>query len=215
MYILSLGCLIDCTGINIYLLLTTATIISLFTIATGNALKKMSGYWVLNILILTATPYFYTVMDCGMVPLIKNYIAYSIIAISLLSITPIAYKRYIFRRYRVERFYDTEGFLRSISIKNSRIFIVDSALPKAFTIGKDVFITSGMVELLDDEELKAVIAHEAFHIRQNRYPLINTFRFVTFIPFSFELLADRYAKNFAGERALNNAKRKLVDFYSS
>jgi heat shock protein HtpX len=154
-------------------------------------------------------------MDCGMVPLIKNYIAYSIIAISLLSITPIAYKRYIFRRYRVERFYDTEGFLRSISIKNSRIFIVDSALPKAFTIGKDVFITSGMVELLDDEELKAVIAHEAFHIRQNRYPLINTFRFVTFIPFSFELLADRYAKNFAGERALNNAKRKLVDFYSS
>lgn len=51
-----------------------------------------------------------------------------------------------------------------------RIFVVDAAAPNAFATGRDpqhaaIAVTSGLLDLLDREELEGVIAHEMAHIR--------------------------------------------------
>jgi len=59
-----------------------------------------------------------------------------------------------------------------------RVGIIETALPNAFAMGKSarsatVVVTRGLLDLLDDEELEAVIAHEIAHIR-NRDVLVMT-----------------------------------------
>ncbi|MCX7623118.1 MAG: zinc metalloprotease HtpX [Thermomicrobium sp.] len=59
-----------------------------------------------------------------------------------------------------------------------RVGIIETPMPNAFAMGKSprsatVVVTRGLVELLDDDELEAVIAHEIAHVR-NRDVLVMT-----------------------------------------
>lgn len=59
-----------------------------------------------------------------------------------------------------------------------RVGVIESSVPNAFAIGKGlrsstVVVTRGLLNLLDDSELEAVIAHEIAHVR-NRDVLVMT-----------------------------------------
>ncbi|MFN3337503.1 MAG: M48 family metalloprotease, partial [Thermomicrobium sp.] len=63
-------------------------------------------------------------------------------------------------------------------IPRIRVGIIETPMPNAFAIGKGlrsstVVVTRGLLDLLEDEELEAVIAHEIAHVR-NRDVLVMT-----------------------------------------
>jgi len=47
----------------------------------------------------------------------------------------------------------------------AELFLVDKAKPVAFTLGKKIFISVGMFELLSKKELDAVLLHELHHVK--------------------------------------------------
>lgn len=71
-----------------------------------------------------------------------------------------------------------ENLASKIGIPRPRVAVVNSTVPNAFATGKSpksslVAVTSGILDLLDDGELEAVIGHELTHIR-NRDVLVLT-----------------------------------------
>jgi Zn-dependent protease with chaperone function len=47
----------------------------------------------------------------------------------------------------------------------AELFLIDRALPMAFTTGRKVFISVGMFDLLSRKELEAVLLHELHHVK--------------------------------------------------
>jgi heat shock protein HtpX len=216
---LSVDCILGCVVSEKYLshaLLLIFLLSFSVVLLAGDHMTKVAGYWSMNTVLLLSTPYLHWIMKCDMVWMIRSYIVYLLIAIPFLSMAPLLYRSYLFKFYKVERFEPMECYLQKVSdSRKSRLYIIETALPKAFTLGRDVFITTALLELMSKRELEAVIAHEAFHIKQNKFPMVYAFRLLTFIPFQFEKLADSYAEKITGKEPLARAKNKISRFYSN
>jgi heat shock protein HtpX len=94
----------------------------------------------------------------------------------------------------------------------AKLYYFDSAILKAFASGRSIFVSIGLLELLNDEELKAVLAHEAWHIRNNsRTPFLKQLALMTFSSSESELeyMADCFAAEIAGKEALSSARCKV------
>lgn len=77
-----------------------------------------------------------------------------------------------------EIYEDVQELSHGMGIKMPKLWMVDSAMPNAFATGRNdangsVAFTSGIVGLLDRDELRGVIAHELSHIK-NRDILVST-----------------------------------------
>jgi heat shock protein HtpX len=177
----------------------------------SDGVERLKYYWVPNITLLSAVPIVYLGMSCERSFVIGLYLGYIIIASAVFLSIPRIYAEYLFRKYGPERCEELEDFLRSVSgSQNSKLYLLSTSEPKAFTLGKDVFVSAGMVEMLSDDELKAVIAHEAFHVMQNRFPLIKNLRVMTFLPsINFEGMADEFAAKIVGKETLLAARMKV------
>ncbi|MBN3524135.1 M56 family metallopeptidase [Paenibacillus apiarius] len=80
-----------------------------------------------------------------------------------------AYKR--LKTYRHE--WHTEAFNRTYNGGRERIVVIECRSPIAFTMGlwkPRIVISTGLMELLDSNELEAVIYHEMYHLK-HRDPL--------------------------------------------
>ena len=71
-----------------------------------------------------------------------------------------------------------EELAANARIPKPRVFVIPGAQPNAFATGRNpkrgiVAVTEGIVELLDDRELRGVLAHEIAHIK-NRDILVST-----------------------------------------
>jgi len=69
-----------------------------------------------------------------------------------------------------------ERMVQDLAMKDNlpmpKLYFVDTPIPNAFATGRNpanavVAVTKGITELLDDSELKAVIAHELGHVKNN------------------------------------------------
>ena len=69
------------------------------------------------------------------------------------------------------RFYNiVENLAITTGLPTPRIYIIDDPAPNAFATGRDpkhaiVAATSGLIDIMDDKELTAVMAHEMSHVK--------------------------------------------------
>src|SRR5574341_388877 len=93
----------------------------------------------------------------------------------------------------------TQEFVNSLT--TATVYYYDSAVPKAFASGRSIFLSLGLLELLNNDELRAVLAHEAWHIRNNsRTPYLKQLAMMTFSSqkeSELEYLADCFAAKIA------------------
>jgi len=98
-------------------------------------------------------------------------------------------------------------------LTSAKLYYFDSAIPRAFASGRSIFISIGLLEMLDDDELKAVLAHEAWHIRHNSgMPFMKQLALMAFSSSAdpeLEFMADCFAAQIAGIKALSSARDKV------
>lgn len=64
----------------------------------------------------------------------------------------------------------TEAVAIGAGVPAPRVFVIDDSAPNAFATGRDpskaaIAVTTGLLEILDREELEGVVAHEMAHVR--------------------------------------------------
>lgn len=95
---------------------------------------------------------------------------------------------------------------------NVPIKIIDTQKIKAFHYRKKIYLSVGLLERLEKEEIKAVIAHEVYHLKYSPNKIISSIlalSSLTFKRYNDELSADNYAVKISGLNNLTNAFKKL------
>ncbi len=154
-------------------------------------------------------------MKCKEMLTIYLYLAYAGVSCVLIFGAQRFYDRLMIRRLdakpagSIMRW--TQEFVDRLT--SATVYYYDSAVPRAFAAGRSIFISLGLLELLNDDELKAVLAHEAWHIRNNaRTPFLKQLGIMTFSSHKnpgLEKMADSFAASIAGSEALSSARDKL------
>ncbi len=101
-----------------------------------------------------------------------------------------------------------EETARLVKIPVPKIYIIESATPNAFATGRSpsrsaIAFTTAILELLEDDELKGVIAHEMSHVR-NRDTLISTIAATIAAVVSYVAFMARWAAIFGGFGSRDN-----------
>jgi heat shock protein HtpX len=158
-----------------------------------------------------------TAMQCSSMLTIEIYTIYVIISTALIFLLPKVYYKILIKRYNARPIADVldwpEPFVRDI-LKDAKVYYYDSAVPRAFASGKIVFLSMGLLELMNDQELKTILAHEVWHLRQNtKTPLLRQLALITFTKNSsesdLEKLADMFAEEIVSKSAVETARAKL------
>ncbi len=98
-----------------------------------------------------------------------------------------------------------EDLARRAGIPKPRVFLLPSAQPNAFATGRNpehgvVAVTAGILRALDERELRGVLAHEIFHIK-NRDVLVATIAATMAAAISYVAQAAHFAALFGGGRS--------------
>src|SRR5579859_6689203 len=109
------------------------------------------------------------------IAIVTNFVSYFFsdkIALSMSRARPVT-REELPRVYRV-----VENLTQRVGLPMPRIYVIPSDSPNAFATGRNpqhaaVAVTQGILDLLDDEELEGVLAHELGHVR-NRDILISS-----------------------------------------
>lgn len=167
-------------------------------------------------IIATITTVVYA-MQCSQMLSLEIYLAYVLISSTILIFLPRVYYRILIRRYNAQPITHImdwpQKFVNNIDTK-VKVYQYDSAILRAFSSGKAIFVSLGMLELMDENELKAILAHEMWHIRHNaKTPILRQLSMITFTKNhsedELELLADEFASKIIGRKALESARAKL------
>ncbi|WP_372662138.1 M56 family metallopeptidase [Cohnella sp.] len=165
-----------------------------------------------------------------MIFLLNSLIAYSVV----ITIFKIVQQYFLSGRFkdkifRLENIQLTNSLKNDFMIFNQALIVIDHRQPMAFTMGLRkpcIVLSSRLLEMLDHQELEAVIEHETFH--QNNHDSIKIFilhlisHALWFIPLTkwtyknyiiiSELLADEFAVQRTGsEIGLGSALLKLIN----
>jgi heat shock protein HtpX len=87
----------------------------------------------------------------------------------------------LLRRYHARQVTDTPLYetvhqlATKLELPVPKVFITDSAMPNAFTLGRNakhaaIIVTTALTELLDKDELEAVLAHELIQVKRGDTP---------------------------------------------
>ncbi|MCZ7400807.1 MAG: M48 family metalloprotease [Candidatus Methanoperedens sp.] len=165
-----------------------------------------------GILAITLT---YFIMECN--EMLSLYLYSTYLAVSTLMIFGMLryYDRIMIRKLGAKPAVSVLNWTQEFvdMLTSAKLYYFDSAIPRAFASGRSIFISIGLLEMLDDDELKAVLAHEAWHIRHNSgMPFMKQLALMAFSSSTdpeLECMADRFAAKIAGSEALSSARDKV------
>jgi Zn-dependent protease with chaperone function len=92
------------------------------------------------------------------------------------------------------------------------VVVLDTQRVRALAYRDSVYLSMGLLETLDDDQLRAVVAHEVYHLETGPPRMLSAFLALTSLTFwrySDEGEADAYAANRIGEDALVQALETL------
>jgi heat shock protein HtpX len=92
------------------------------------------------------------------------------------------------------------------------IVVLDTQRVRALAYKDTVYLSVGLLERLDDDQLRAVVAHEVYHLETRPPRMLSWFlalTSLTFLRYSDEREADAYAAQLIGEEALAGALETL------
>ena len=154
-------------------------------------------------------------MKCDGMLTIYLYFGYALVSSTIIFGVLRFYDRVLIKRLNAKPIGNVLGWIQEFTniLANATVYYYDSAIPRGFAAGKSIFVSMGLLEILTDEELKAVLAHEAWHIRNNsRTPFMKQLAIMTFSSHKrneIEELADSFAAEIAGSEALSSARSKV------
>lgn len=147
-------------------------------------------------------------MECTMFNLIWAYVGMIIICILLLGIFKIS----INLRHS-NLVISPIGIISALEKHfGVTIKILDIQKIKAYTHRGVIYLSIGLMEKLEPSEIKAVVAHEVYHLRKSPNKFVSSILALisfTFLRHSDEYYADRFAAEVSGTNNLKNALRKL------
>lgn len=205
--------LLPLIGIQIFL----ALLLFVFYIKARQPVIRILSFISTQLLMLSAIGTIVAAMQCSRMLTITIYTAYILLSTAIIMLLPKVYYRILIKRYRARQVTDIidwpQAFVSTLA-ERVEVYFFESAVPRAFASGKCIFLSLGMLELMDDKELKAVLAHEVWHIRHNnKTPLLRQLSLMTFTKnrseSELELLADAFAGKIAGKAAVESARKKL------
>ncbi|NJD77631.1 MAG: hypothetical protein FIB08_11130 [Candidatus Methanoperedens sp.] len=180
-----------------------------------NPKQRIMTFVSAQVCVLLAIAATFYVMNCSEMLSIYLYSGYVVVSTIIIFGVLRHYDRILVRRLDARPIAPlmkwTQDFVDRLT--SATIYYYDSAVPRAFASGRSIFVSLGLLEVLNEDELKAVLAHEAWHIRSNsRTPYLKQLALMTFSqPKKSELenLADVFAAEIAGSEALSSARDKL------
>jgi heat shock protein HtpX len=92
------------------------------------------------------------------------------------------------------------------------IVVLDSQRVRALAYRGNVYLSVGLLERLDDDQLRAVVAHEVFHLETGSPRMLSSLlalSSLTFFRYSDESAADAYAARLAGMDSIVGALETL------
>lgn len=205
----ALDCYIDCIVdanlvIPVLILFGIVAIILAFFIHNRRYELLLGAQFIMSFIISINLLY----MNCYMHAWIWVYLG--IILIGSIIIVLI---KYIIDRYINKKTIGSISYLTDIEEEfNVNINIIDSPVVRAFVFLKRIYISIGLIERLEKNEIRAVIAHEVYHLRHSPNKIISSLLAIaslSFYRYSDEYAADKYAANLTSKQSLINALRKL------
>ena len=162
-------------------------------------------------------------MHCSRMLTIEIYTAYVILSTLVIMFLPRIYYRILIKRYGARPIRELmewpQAFVEGLaeqetSSVTSEVYYYDSAVPRAFASGKAIFLSMGLLEIMDETELKAIIAHEVWHLRHNSgTPILKNLSMITFTAnrsgSELEGMADMFAAKVVSKKAVESARQKL------
>jgi heat shock protein HtpX len=144
----------------------------------GNAFKTALLLGALTLFLLFLGDYFggqQGLIVAFVIAAVMNFVSYFFsdkLALTMSGARPVT-RDQMPRVYRV-----VENLTQRVGLPMPRIYLISSPSPNAFATGRNpkhsaVAVTQGILDILDDEELEGVLAHELGHVR-NRDILIGT-----------------------------------------
>jgi len=125
----------------------------------------------------------------------------------------IALIKYLIDAYINNKNVGTISFLSDIENEfNIQINVIDSPIIRGFVFLKKIYISIGLIERLEKDEIKAVIAHEIYHLNHSPNKIISTLLAIaslSFYRYSDEFSADKYAAEITSKESLISALKKL------
>jgi heat shock protein HtpX len=116
------------------------------------------------------------------------------------------------RRIQEIRIRDAQFMKKLSSDLGCEIYLLDTQKIKAFTHKRQIYLSVGLVELLNPEEIQAVAAHELYHVLHTPNRLMaNTLALTSlwFKSYRDDAHADSFAAKIAGKNHLISAFKKL------
>jgi Zn-dependent protease with chaperone function len=199
------------------LLLFLALLFFIFYLKVRKPITRIISFIAAQIIMLLVIFTTFISMKCSQMLTIEIYIAYAIISTTLVKLLPRMYYKILIKRYNAKPLTNIidwpQAFVNTLT-KKAKLYYYDSAIPRAFFSGKVIFLSMGMLELMDDLELKAVLAHEVWHLlHSNKMPVLRQLSFMTFtknlLKDEFETLADNFAGEIVSRDAVESARAKL------
>ena len=199
-------------------LIVASLLLFAFYLKAKTPIRRVSSFAGAQLSMVGAIAATFSTMECSRMLTIEVYLAYVLISTGIMLFLPGSYYKILIRRHNARPISEivdwADDFVNTLA-SNSQVYYFDSAIPKAFASGKAIFVSVGMLEIFDQQELKAVLAHEAWHLRHNsKTSILRQLSIMTFTKYrpeqELELMADRFAEQIVGKGPLESARAKLI-----